>query len=136
MNKTIIYLISGFLLLALLALGFAYLRLKETQIKIQAEKDKTQQETQAKEQAERKKIRDIEACTNEARSSYRLHWVSNCKNHGFNIEYEDTKAYSVFKGAFVSQKEISTCSLPSYIADSLNDTLQKEEDRCLEKYKE
>lgn len=126
---------------------------RQQQIKIDQEKQdqlaKELKEQQAKEEAEQA----LNACIATVEENYSSQWFRECKAQGkvtsrciaikeltfdeyakkYNIQENKDKPLEAMLTFFKEQNECS-CRLPSYRADSINETLQNNKDECFKKY--
>lgn len=64
----------------------------------------------------------LDNCLVEAEREHWSTWSLNCESYGSNIEKDDSGT-------------ITACSLPSSLAESIDDTMKEDKDRCVKIYK-
>lgn len=119
LNKTYI---AVALIIGLAVVGYALIN-RQTKLDTIREQVNAERETvlkQEEQEAERKG--SLDTCLSIAVEKFRSGWMRNCENSGSNIEKDE-------------DGEITSCSLPGYLRDGLEETKQKERDRCAELYK-
>lgn len=106
---------ASFLIVALsVAYYFIFYIPKQNDLKIRREEDKIEQEKKDAEKVKLNKELDYHGCLARASGSYTSWWNDSCKGRGLEDD----------------------CRLPSYEADTINESLQKEKDRCLKIYQD
>lgn len=109
------------MILGLAILGYGYLNFQQKKVLIEEER-KVREENLVRESANKTEgMRKLDACLYTADITYHSAWLSNCKNHGFNIEKN-------------KEGEIVNCSLYTTLANSIDEVRQKDKDRCIELY--
>jgi hypothetical protein len=123
-------------------------QLIEIEQKKQEQLDKELKEEKAKEEAKQ----GLTTCLANAEESYSNNWRSECKARGLltsrcislnEMTFDEyVKQNNIPSGsenlekrldaikAFYKEKEECSCSLPLYIADRLNESLEKDKDNC------
>lgn len=109
------------LIIGLSILGYGYLSYQKQKM-VLGEKRMVETEEKAKKAKEDSmRTKKLETCLTNADSRSSEWWLSNCENHGFNIEKDE-------------DGEITTCSLYSDLGSQIQEGLQKDKDRCAKLY--
>lgn len=113
--------IETIVLLGLLAFGILFIMVKVIDSNAEANKLQIEQQNKIVEQQNKVKMEidkqaNIDNCQNIAYKTYSTDWNTNCKRSGVDKKY-------------------SNCSLPMYLADSLDKTLETERNNCILRYK-
>jgi len=119
----------------------------------QVNKQKSIERQQQIELEQKKEAREaLNNCISNAESNYRDHWRRECKSLGLlskdcielldmtydeyekksprqNVEGVDLRVLDYYK-----KRDECSCRLPSYNADSVNETLRENKDECFKKY--
>lgn len=109
------------IILGLAFLGYGFLNYQQKKILIEEERRVESEKAVQEFAKETERTRKLSACLYSAESAYYSTWLSNCKNHGFNIEKDKSG-------------EITNCSLYLTLSSSLDEVRQKDKDRCTELY--
>ncbi len=103
-------------------LGYALIS-RQTKLDTTREQNNLERQTILKqEEQETENDKKLNSCLSTATERAKSGWMNNCENFGSNIEKDE-------------DGNITTCSLPGRISDSIREKEQQDSDRCAELYK-